>query len=71
MPGTGIIVAARILKERGWNVGLSWSADGPALIFQIDGDIFEIELADIEGNGVAMEPEKFANAVELLLKKIN
>ena len=71
MPGTGIIGAAHILKDRGWDVGLSWTSAGPVLIFRVEGKIFEVELTDIEGNGIAMKPEKFADAVEALLKKMN
>jgi predicted nucleotidyltransferase len=71
MRGTGIVGAANILKERGWDVGLGWTVDGPILIFRIDGKTFEIDLTDVEDDGACMKPEKLADAVEKLLKKIN
>ncbi|MBT7752918.1 MAG: hypothetical protein HN733_00475 [Gammaproteobacteria bacterium] len=67
--GTGIIGAAKVLKERGWKLDIVWEQAGPKLVFSIKEKLFEITLTELTDNQIIVDPEALADLAEKIIKE--
>ena len=67
--GTGIIGAAEVLKQRGWNLEVVWVQEGPKLVFSIKDKQFELTLEELTDNQIIVDPEVLADLAEKIIKE--
>lgn len=67
--GTGIIGAAELLKQRGWNLTVVWEETGPKLVFSIREKLLEITLEELTNNEIITDVEVLADLAEKIIKE--
>jgi hypothetical protein len=67
--GTGIIGAAELLKQRGWNLTVVWEEAGPKLVFSIREKLLEITLEELTNNEIITDVEVLADLAEKIIKE--
>lgn len=67
--GTGIIGAAELLKQRGWNLTVVWEEAGPKLVFSIREKLLEITLEELTNNEIITDVEVLADLAEKIVKE--
>ena len=67
--GTGIIGAAELLKQRGWNLTVVWEETGPKLVFSIREKLLETTLEELTNNEIITDVEVLADLAEKIIEE--